>query len=71
MCGGGGGGKTGKSTHICLFYLIQQSFSYVETGLSGLDHYLARINVSCSRTQRSNDYYTYEPQHVISNKVAF
>ena len=29
----------------------QQSFSYVETGLPGLNQYLARINVSCSRTQ--------------------
>ena len=40
-----------------VFYLVftshQQSFSYVGTGLPGLNQYLARINVSCSRTQRS------------------
>ena len=32
----------------------QQSFSYVGTVLHGLNQYLARINVSCSRTQRSD-----------------
>ena len=31
----------------------QQSFSYVGTGFSGLNQYYARINVSCSMTQRS------------------
>ena len=31
----------------------QQFFSYIRTGLPGLNQYLARINVSCSRTQRS------------------
>ena len=43
---------------FCFFFLFdylrpsQQSFSYVETGLRGLNQYLARINVFCSRTQR-------------------
>ena len=32
----------------------QQSISYVGTGLPGLNQYYARINVSCSRTQRSD-----------------
>ena len=32
----------------------QQSFSYVGTGHPALNQYKARINVSCSRTQRSN-----------------
>ena len=32
----------------------QQFFSYVGTGLPGLDHNLARINVSCLRTQHSD-----------------
>ena len=32
----------------------QQSFSYVGTGLPGLNRYQARINVSCSRTQHSD-----------------
>ena len=43
---------------ICLliwfFTSHQQSFSYVGTGLPGLNQYKARINVSCSRTQRSD-----------------
>ena len=40
-------------SRFCLFdslHPCQQSFSYVETGLPGLNQYLARINVSCSRT---------------------
>ena len=41
-----------------LFDLIltshQQSFNYVGTGLPGLNRYEAMINVSCSRTQRSD-----------------
>ena len=32
----------------------QQSFSYVGTGLPGLNQYYARINVSCSMTRRSD-----------------
>ena len=39
---------------FCLIWLFtshQQSFSYVGTGLPGLNQHLARINVSCSRTQ--------------------
>ena len=32
----------------------QQIFSYTGTGLPRLNHYLARINVSCSRTQHSD-----------------
>ena len=39
---------------VCLFVWFftshQQSFSYIETGLPGLNQYYARINVSCSRT---------------------
>ena len=38
---------------FCLIWFFtshQQSFSYIRTGLSGLNHYWARINVSCSRT---------------------
>ena len=41
---------------VCLFDLIwfftshQQSFSFIGTGLPGLNQYWARINVSCSRT---------------------
>ena len=39
---------------VCLFDLFltshQQSFSKTGTGLSGLNQYQARINVSCSRT---------------------
>ena len=44
-------------TEVRLFHLImfhQQSFSYVGTGLSWLNQYLARINMSCSRTQHSD-----------------
>ena len=37
----------------CFFMSHQQSFSYVRTGLLGLNQYYARINLSCSRTQRS------------------
>ena len=39
-----------------LFNLIlrQQFFSYVGTGLPGLNQYQAKINVSCSRTQHSD-----------------
>ena len=46
---------------ICLFVWFdsllpsQQFFSYVGTGLPGLNQYKASINVSCSRTQRSED----------------
>ena len=32
----------------------QQSFSYIGTGLPGLNQYYARINVSCSRPQHSD-----------------
>ena len=43
---------------FCLFALIlyiqSTIFSYVGTGLPGLNQYLARINVSCSRTQCSD-----------------
>ena len=45
---------------VCFCWLIllltphHQSFSYIGTGLPGLNQYLARINVSCSRTQRSD-----------------
>ena len=35
---------------IWFFTSHQQSFSYVGTGLPGLNQYYARINVSCSRT---------------------
>ena len=37
-----------------LILYVQQSFSYVGTGLPGLNQYLARINVSCSRSQPSD-----------------
>ena len=37
---------------IWFFTFYQQSFSYVGMGLTGLNQYLARINVSCLRTQR-------------------
>ena len=45
--------------YVCLFDLIlyvpvNNFFSYVRTGLSGLNQYLARINVFCSRTQHSD-----------------
>ena len=33
---------------FCFIYL-----SYVGTGFAGLNQYLARINISCSRTQHS------------------
>ena len=32
----------------------QQSFSYIGTGIPGLNQYYARINVSYSRTQHSD-----------------
>ena len=38
---------------FCFFTSRQLSFSYIGTGLPGLNQYSARINVSCSRTQRS------------------
>ena len=41
----------------CLFDSLhpsQQSFSYVGTGPPGLNQYLEKINVSCSRTQCSD-----------------
>ena len=39
---------------ILFFTPHQQSLSYVGTGLPGLNKYYARINVSCSSTQRSD-----------------
>ena len=43
---------------VCLFDLILDipinNFSAVRTGLPGFKQYLARINVSCSRTQHSD-----------------
>ena len=36
---------------VCLIWFF---FSYVGTGLPGFNQYLAGINVSCSRTQRSD-----------------
>ena len=39
---------------ICFFKSHQQSFSYLGTGLPGLNQYSARIDVSCSRTQCSD-----------------
>ena len=47
----------GGNCFVCLFWFFtshQQSFSYVGTDLPGLNQYWARINVSCSRTQRSD-----------------
>ena len=38
---------------IWFFTSHQQTFSYVGTGLPWLNQYKARINVSCSRTQRT------------------
>ena len=34
-----------------ILYFPSKSFSYVGTGLPGLNQYYARINVPCSRTQ--------------------
>ena len=48
------------SFFVCLFVGFdslcpsQQSFSYVGMGLPGFNQYLARINVSCSKTQGSD-----------------
>ena len=42
------------SVLVCLFDLILQSFSCIGMGLPELNHKLARINVSCSRTQHSD-----------------
>ena len=39
---------------LYFFTTHQQTFSYKGTGLPGLNPYLARINVSCSRTQCSD-----------------
>ena len=39
---------------IWFFTFHQQSFSYLWTGLPGLNQYYAKINVSCSRPQRSD-----------------
>ena len=42
---------------VCLIWLFtshQQSFSYKGTGLLRFNQYQARINVPCSRTQRSD-----------------
>ena len=36
---------------ICFFTSQSKIFSYIGTGLPGLNQYLARINESCSRTQ--------------------
>ena len=41
---------------VCLIWFFksrQHSFSYVGMGLPGVNQYYSRINVSCSRTQRS------------------
>ena len=51
--------NTKSVAFVCLFDLIllhpsQQTFSYVGTGLLGLNQYKARIKASCSRTQRSD-----------------
>ena len=49
-----------KIYSFCLFVLFdslhpsQHFFSYVLTGLPGLNQYQARNDVSCSRTQRSD-----------------
>ena len=56
--------KEQTKLHVC-FRLIrflssyQQSFSYVGTRLPGLNQYYARINVSSSRTQRSDAELVY------------
>ena len=45
-------------SHVNFFFLFdslhpsQLFFSYVGTGVPGLNQYYARINVSCSRTQQ-------------------
>ena len=39
-----------------ILYVSSTIFSYVGTGLPGLNQYLARINVSCSRTCSENDF---------------
>ena len=48
---------TGLGMWFCFIWFFmshQQSFSYVGTGLPGLNQKKARINVSCSRTQCSD-----------------
>ena len=45
--------STTVNSFVCLIWFLtshQQSFSYIGTGLPGLNQYQARINVSCSRT---------------------
>ena len=51
------GGAFWVKAFVCLILFFtshQQSCSYVGTGLPVLNQYLVRINVSCSRTQRSD-----------------
>ena len=49
----------------------QQFFSYVGTGLPWLNQYLARINVSCSKTQSSDagEAQTHNPS--VSSKALY
>ena len=51
----------------------QQFFSYIVTGLPGLNQYLARINVSCSRTQRSeaSEAQTCNPSPSVSSQTLY
>ena len=53
VCVGEGGGQHINAIWFKFDLILtspQQSFIYIGTGLPGLNQYLARINVSCSRT---------------------
>ena len=57
---------------ISLFFTShQQSFSYVGTGLPGLNQYKARINVSCSRTQHSDAGKARTPDPSVSSQALY
>ena len=49
----------------------QQSFKYVGTGLPGLNQYLARIYVSCTRTQGSDACEARTPGSSVSSQALY
>ena len=56
---------------IWFFTSHQQSFSYVGTSIPGLNRYKARINVSCSRTQRSDAGEARTPGQSVLSQVLY
>ena len=59
---------------VCLTWFFtshQQSFSYAGTGLPGLNQYLARINVSCTRTTTQWRQWGLNPRPSVSSQAPY